>query len=92
MDGVSINDFTSWSVTAARRKLKTLSNADTTVSNAIIAASHSFDRIHIESSAVSAVYVITIQDSKSSYDELTSQLEEGLSNGMFISYYTSLVK
>ena len=84
MDGVSTDDFTSWNVDAARRKLDTLSTGTDSTSDKIL-STHSFGREHIESSAVSAVYIITIQDSKYSYDELTTELENGLSNGMVIS-------
>ena len=84
MDGVSTDDFTSWTVYAARRKLDTLSTGTDSTSDKIL-STHSFAREHMESSAVSAVYIITIQDSKYSYDELTTELENGLSNGMVIS-------
>ena len=83
MDGVSTDDFTSWTVDPARRKLDTLlADMDSTYDK--ILSTHYIGREHIESSAVSAVYVITIQDSKLSYDELTNQLQDGLSNGMVI--------
>ena len=88
MTDVSIDDFTSWIATSGVQRRALSKTEELWNKNVFIG----FENFHLESESVKIEYVITIAESKHSYDELTDQLLTGLHSGMLHYYYISILK